>query len=151
MQVDLDTFSFKLFYKASNPSKIVDWGFVKVNKDDVTPQIIKFEFEIIKTEDTFEVTVLTNIFLSCYELHKIEVTKGTFYHYDNISKFKVNTKSINSIIVSEIIQAHYITCIEYIASDTSEKTNGSFVHLLQIPSLATTILTVESQNYNYNL
>jgi hypothetical protein len=75
MQVDLDTFSFKLFYKASNPSKIVDWGFVKVNKDDVTPQIIKFEFEVIKTEDTFEVTVLTNIFLSCYELHKIEVTK----------------------------------------------------------------------------
>lgn len=151
MQTDLSTFSFKIFYKGSNPSKIVDWDFVKVDKDDVTPQILKFEFEIEKTGDTFEVSVLTNIFLSCYELHKIEVSKGTFYHYDSISKFKVNTKSINSIIVSELIQAHYVTCIENIASDTNKKTNGSFTYLLQVPSLSTTILFVESENYNYNL
>ena len=151
MQTDLSTFSFKLFYKASNPSKIVDWGFVEVDKEDITPQIIKFEFQIVKTEDTFEVSVLPNIFISCYELHKMEVTKGTFYHYDNISKFKVNTKSINSIIVAELVQAHYITCVEYIAEDTNKKSNGVFTHLLQVPSLATSILTVESQNYNYNL
>ena len=151
MQTDLNTFSFKIFYKGSNPSKIVDWSFVEVDKDDITPQILKFEFQIEKTEDTFEVSVLTNIFLSCYELHKIEVSKGTFYHYDNISKFKVNTKSMNSTIVSELVQAHYITCIESIASDTNEKTNGAFAHLLQVPSLATTILTVESVDYNYNL
>jgi hypothetical protein len=151
MQTDLSTFSFKIFYKGSNPSKIVDWDFVKVDKEDITPQIIKFEFEIVKTGDTFEVSVLTNIFLSCYELHKIEVSKGTFYHYDNISKFKVDTKSINSIVVSELVQAHYITCIENIALDTKEKTNGQNIHLLQVPSLATTILTVESVHYNYNL
>ncbi|HAI20023.1 MAG TPA: hypothetical protein DCM10_19630 [Xanthomarina gelatinilytica] len=151
MNVDLNTFSFLIISRNSEPTVIVDWEFLGTHKEDITPQILNFEFDISKITDGFEVIVKTDILLSCYNLHKSDVMKGTFYKYPSYSTFHVDSKNINSIIVSELIQAHYVSCVNEVLFDTQDKTNKQNPHLLQIPSLSTTISTVESFDYNYNL
>lgn len=151
MTTDLSTFSFLIVSRRSEPINIKDWGFLDLDKDDPVSQIIKFKFDIEKISDGFQIITNTNIFISCFKLHQSTVLKGTFYNYESFSTFFVDSKIINSTIVAELLQAHYVSCINEILFDTKEKTDSKNPYLLQVPSLATTILTVESVDYNYNL
>ena len=151
MQTDLSTFEFQIISKQSLPTSIVDWGYTKTDKEDITPQILNFSFEVVKASDGFEITIDSDTLISCFILHNISVTIGTFYRYSSKSTFYINTEKINSIIVSECAQAHFVGCVNEILFDTSDKTNNENPYLLKVPSLSKVILNVESSDYNYNL
>ncbi|NRT13632.1 hypothetical protein [Flavobacterium sp. 14A] len=151
MRTDLSTFEFQIISKQSLPVSVVDWEYIKTDKDDVTPQILNFSFDVVKTSDGFEITVNSDVLISCFVLHSISVTKGTFYRYSSKSIFYINTNKINSIIVSECSQAHFVGCINEILFDTRDKTETKNPYLLKVPSLSKIILNVESCDYNYNL
>lgn len=151
MQTDLSTFEFQIIGKQSLPTSIVDWEYAKTTKEDTTSQILNFSFDVNKTSDGFEITIDSDILISCFTLHNISVTKGTFYRYSSKSTFYINTEKINSIIVSECAQAHFVGCVNEILFDTRDKTEGKNPYLLNVPSLSKVILNVESSDYNYNL
>jgi hypothetical protein len=151
MQTDLSTFEFQIISKQSLPISIVDWGYAKTDKDDITPQILNFSFDCVRVSDGFEIIIDSDSLISCFLLHNIEVTKGTFYRYSSKSTFYINTEKINSIVVSECAQAHFVGCVNEILFDTRDKTNNENSYLLKVPSLSKVILNVESYDYNYNL
>lgn len=151
MQTDLNTFEFQIISKQSLPTSIVDWEYAKTDKDDITPQILNFSFDCVKVSDGFEITIDSDSLISCFLLHNNDVTKGTFYRYSSKSTFYINTEKINSIVVSECAQAHFVGCVNEILFDTRDKTNNKNPYLLKVPSLSKVILNVESADYNYNL
>jgi hypothetical protein len=120
-------------------------------KHDITPQILNFSFDCVRVSDGFEIIIDSDSLISCFLLHNIEVTKGTFYRYSSKSTFYINTEKINSIVVSECAQAHFVGCVNEILFDTRDKTNNENSYLLKVPSLSKVILNVESYDYNYNL
>ncbi len=151
MQTNLSTFEFQIIAKQSLTTSIVDWEYAKTDKEDITPQILNFSFGVTKASDGFEITIDSDSLISCFLLHKNDVTKGTFYKYSSKSIFYINTEKINSIIVSECAQAHFVGCVNEILFDTKDKTEGKNPYLLKVPSLSKVILNVESYDYNYNL
>ena len=151
MQTDLSTFEFQIISKQSLPISIVDWEYAKTDKENITPQILNFSFDVVKVSDGFEITIDSDTLISCFILHNISVTKGTFYRYSSKSIFYINTEKINSIIVSECAQSHFVGCVNEILFDTRDKTEGKNPYLLKVPSLSKVILNVESSDYNYNL
>ncbi|MGB4842123.1 MAG: hypothetical protein WBO99_04295, partial [Leptotrichiaceae bacterium] len=57
MQTDLSTFEFQIISKQSLPISIVDWEYAKTDKENITPQILNFSFDVVKVSDGFEITI----------------------------------------------------------------------------------------------
>ena len=151
MTVDLQVFSFKNKSFSYSESKIVDWGYTGFERGTIVKEVFYYDVDSVEKIDNgkFLVRLVSEVLISCFEVHKKDEAKDTFYSYHCQSEYVVNPPIVDNIVIAELFLSHHSLSKIPILQDTLTKSNGQSPYSVSLPSLSKIILHLEASGFQY--